>query len=837
MNMKLECDLSGIRKCMMSGLSLLLAGVLQAQNPIVQTCYTSDPAPMVHDGTLYVYTGHDEDHADFFWMQEWRVYSTKDMVNWTDHGSPLAIESFDWADDRAWASQCIERNGKFYWYVCLHSKLTNTMAIGVAVGDSPTGPFKDAIGRPLYEGSWDFIDPTVFVDDDGQAYLYWGNPNVYYAKLNADMVSLDGEVSKVEQTIESFGSPGPDKREKGKKYKDIYTEGPWLHKRGGTYYLSYAAGGVPEHIAYSMSDTPTGPWKYMGEIMPLQDTGSFTNHCGVTDYKGNSYFFYHTGKLPGGGGFGRSVAVEQFSYNPDGTFPIINATTEGVSPVGTLTPYQRVEAETIAFSEGVKSEWNAKTGVYVSGIHDGDYIKVREVDFEDLSPKCLCVSVASALRGGWIEIRTDSIGGTLIAEMRVPHTGGWECWTSIEANVTVPVTGVHDVYFVFKGRKGCELFHFDWWKFSRQEMTEQEVKDRTQAASTNIPGYEYPRLDEEHCAHFRFYAPQAGRLQVDCCGKKYDMQKDADGFWTVKTDPLVVGFHYYFLIADGVQMADPSSYTFFGCCRMASGIEVPEGVEGDYYRPQQGVPHGQVRSCTYYSEAKKEFRRCMVYTPAEYETKVKKRYPVLYLQHGMGEDETGWSAQGCMQHIMDNLIASGQCVPMLVVMDSGDVKAPFIPRKGKDVNEERTLYGASFYRVMLEDLIPMIDRTFRTYTDREHRAMAGLSWGGHQTLTTTLPHLDKFSYIGAFSGAIFGLDVKTCFDGVFADAGKFNKQVHYLFLGCGTEEQFGTRKLAESLRKIGIHVDYYESQGTAHEWLTWRRCLYRFVPHLFKNRK
>ena len=179
MNMKLECDLSGIRKCMMSGLSLLLAGVLQAQNPIVQTCYTSDPAPMVHDGTLYVYTGHDEDHADFFWMQEWRVYSTKDMVNWTDHGSPLAIESFDWADDRAWASQCIERNGKFYWYVCLHSKLTNTMAIGVAVGDSPTGPFKDAIGRPLYEGSWDFIDPTVFVDDDGQAYLYWGNPNVY----------------------------------------------------------------------------------------------------------------------------------------------------------------------------------------------------------------------------------------------------------------------------------------------------------------------------------------------------------------------------------------------------------------------------------------------------------------------------------------------------------------------------------------------------------------------------------------------------------------------------------------------------------------------------------
>ena len=340
--------------------SVMTEGGLSAQNPIVQTCFTTDPAPMVHDGTLYVYTGHDEDKADFFWMQEWRVYSTKDMVNWTDHGSPLAIESFDWADDRAWAAQCIERNGKFYWYVCLHSKLSNAMAIGVAVGDSPLGPFKDAIGKPLHDGSWDYIDPTVFIDDDGRAYLYWGNPNIYYAELNEDMISLKGGVGKLEQTVESFGAPNPEKRVKGVKYKDTYTEGPWLHKREGKYYFLYAAGGVPEHIAYSMSDGPLGPWKYMGEIMPLQDTGSFTNHCGVIDYKGNSYFFYHTGKLPGGGGFGRSTAVEQFKYNADGTFPIINATREGVSPVGTLNPYERVEAETIAFSEGVKSEPNVK---------------------------------------------------------------------------------------------------------------------------------------------------------------------------------------------------------------------------------------------------------------------------------------------------------------------------------------------------------------------------------------------------------------------------------------------------------------------------------------------
>lgn len=805
-----------------------------AQNPVIQTCYTTDPAPMVHDGTLYVYTGRDEDKADFFWMQEWRVYSTRDMVNWTDHGSPLAIESFDWADDRAWAAQCIERNGKFYWYVCLHSKLTNAMAIGVAVGDSPTGPFKDAIGKPLCDGSWDYIDPTVFIDDDGQAYLYWGNPNIYYAKLNDDMISLKGEVGKLEQTVEGFGAPSPDKRLKGKKYKDMYTEGPWFYKRNGQYYLLYAAGGVPEHIAYSMSDGPLGPWKYMGEIMPLQDTGSFTNHCGIVDYKGNSYFFYHTGKLPGGGGFGRSVAVEQFKYNADGTFPIINATREGVAPVDKLNPYERVEAETIAFSEGVRSEPNSRGGVYISEIHNDDYIKVREVDFGNQSPVHFSASVASALRGGALEVHLDSIAGGLIAKVAVPHTGGWEQWITVETDELGPVSGIHDIYFVFKGRKGCKLFNFDWWKFSKKKEL-QDIKGMTEVTSTNIPGYEYPRLDNERRAYFRFYAPQASRIQVDCCGEKYEMQKDTNGFWTTVTNPLVVGFHYYFLIVDGVSVVDPSSYTFFGCCRMASGVEVPEGSEGDYYRPQQGVPHGQVRSCTYYSETQQKFRRCMVYTPAGYETNSKKRYPVLYLQHGMGEDETGWSTQGYMNHIMDNLIATGDCVPMLVVMDSGDVEAPFRPRPGKNVDEERALYGASFYDVIMKDLIPMIDRTFRTKTDREHRAMAGLSWGGCQTFNTTLVNLDKFSYIGAFSGAIFGLDVKTCFNGVFADAENFNKKVNYLFLGCGTEEQMGTKHLVESLRDLDIKVDYYESQGTAHEWLTWRRCLKEFVPHLFKK--
>lgn len=450
--------------------TLILAAGLQAaaQNPVVQTCYTSDPAPMVHDGTFYLYTGHDENGADFFWMQDWHVYSTNDMVNWLDHGSPLAIESFSWGDDRAWAAQTIERDGKFYWYICLHSKLSGGMAIGVAVADSPTGPFKDAIGAPLFDnGSWDNIDPTVFIDNDGQAYIFWGNPEIYYAKLNRDMISIDGEVRKVNQTVEGFGSPGLREREKGKKYKDCYTEGPWIMRRGDKYYLLYAAGGVPEHIAYSMSDSPEGPWTYMGEIMPLSDTGSFTNHCGVVDYKGKSYFAYHTGKLPGGGGFGRSAAIEEFEYNPDGTFPIINPTAEGVKPVAVFDPYRRVEAETIAFSKGVVTEPNAKTGVYVADIHNGDWIKVRNVDFGSGGPSKFAVSAASALRGGAIEVRLDSVAGPLAARIEIPGTGGWEEWKRFETDASMEIPGVHDIYFVFTGRKGPKLFNFDWWEFKK----------------------------------------------------------------------------------------------------------------------------------------------------------------------------------------------------------------------------------------------------------------------------------------------------------------------------------------------------------------------------------
>lgn len=356
-------------------------------------------------------------------------------------------------------------------------------------------------------------------------------------------------------------------------------------------------------------------------------------------------------------------------------------------------------------------------------------------------------------------------------------------------------------------------------------------------AQTNVPEMKYPCVDGSSRATFKIKAPEAHNVQVDICGKKWPMEKDAEGIWSVTTEPLVVGFHYYFLLIDGVLVADPSSETFFGCGKMASGIEIPEAPENAaYYTYDKSIAHGQVRECHYYSTVEQNVRRCFVYTPAGYDTDQSRRYPVLYLQHGMGEDERGWSNQGKMADIMDNQIAAGKCVPMIVVMDYGNCGYIFGTKPG----ERREDFGASFTPILLTDIIPYIDKTFRTKTDRDSRAMAGLSWGGHQTFETTLANLDKFAYIGAFSGAIFlpkNADIRKVYNGVFADAETFNRQVHTLFLGMGSEENMGSRQLSEKLTAAGINNIYYESPGTHHEWLTWRRCLNEFLPLIFRPAK
>jgi enterochelin esterase-like enzyme len=354
---------------------------------------------------------------------------------------------------------------------------------------------------------------------------------------------------------------------------------------------------------------------------------------------------------------------------------------------------------------------------------------------------------------------------------------------------------------------------------------------------------QYPAVNSQtRQAMFRVVAPTARKVQVDLAGKRYDMTKNDKGIWTCISDPQVVGFHYYSIWIDSVAVMDRNTEAYFGSNWESSGIEIPEGSEGDYYRFNKNIPHGQIRSIQYWSEINGMERHCNVYVPAEYEQNPTRKYPVLYLLHGWGEDENGWSNQGHTANIMDGLIASGKAVPMIIVMDCGDIKT------NPDVRKASTNDVSQIY---VKDLMPFIDKTFRTMADRQNRAMAGLSRGGMQTTTTVFNNMDKFAWMGTFSGFFMGgmggrgaagttqapsmsQQIETAFNGVFKDAAAFDKQMNLLFISTGTEER-SPKEAVEALKAHGIkHIVFHESQGTAHEWLTWRRALNDFAPRIFK---
>jgi len=346
-------------------------------------------------------------------------------------------------------------------------------------------------------------------------------------------------------------------------------------------------------------------------------------------------------------------------------------------------------------------------------------------------------------------------------------------------------------------------------------------------ASTNTFLSQYPAVNAQtRQAMFRVVAPAARSIQLDLSGKKYPMTRDEKGIWSCVSDPQVVGFHYYAILIDSVAVMDRNTEAFFGSNWESSGIEIPEGPEGDYYRFNREIPHGQVRSIYYWSDINGLERHINVYVPAEYEQNPEKKYPVLYLVHGWGEDENGWSNQGHMAHIMDGLIASGKAVPMIVVMPSGDIKTnPDVRQASGDVTE-----------IFAKNLVPYIDKTFRTFTDKEHRAMAGLSRGGFQTCMTVFNNMEMFAWMGTFSGFFVrgNEGVVNAFNGVFKDPQAFDQQMKLLFISTGTEER-NPKEQVEELKAHGIkNIVFHESEGTAHEWLTWRRALNDFAPRLFK---
>ena len=442
----------------MSVLNAMSQNDIPPQRPIIQTKFTADPAPLVHNDTVFLYTGHDEDDAMGFKMHNWLLYYSTDMVNWTEYGEVASLENFSWIphENGAWAAQCTERNGKFY----LYCPMPGGFGIGVLVADSPYGPFKDPIGKPLIKNSNHDIDPTILIDDDGQAYMYWGNPKVYYVKLNEDMVSYSGEIMQDTTTPKN------------------YQEGPWVWKRNGLYYLAYASTCCPEGIGYAMSTSPFGAWEYKGMIVDASEK-TRGNHPGIIEFKGKSYCFGHSydilKQITPKFYERRSVDMDEMVYKADGTITKRKYwSVDGPGQVGTLNPYMRVEAETMAWSEGIKTrfetEWEGDfewargkkiaDRLFATSIHHGDYILVEGVDFGK-GAKSVEVSAAS-LYGGEIEIRTGKIDGPIIATVDINssrHMGIWKNFTALVKNAN----GVHDVYFVFKGEK--DLFDFDWWEF------------------------------------------------------------------------------------------------------------------------------------------------------------------------------------------------------------------------------------------------------------------------------------------------------------------------------------------------------------------------------------
>lgn len=440
------------RRC--PALLTLLVAASFAENPIIQTKFTADPAPMVWNDTVFLYTTRDNDNATAhggFQMTDWMLYTSTDMVNWQDRGIIATLKNFTWGPQTngAWAPQMIQRNGKFYFYAPLHGK-----GIGVLVGDSPYGPFKDPLGKALVSADpWKYIDPSPFIDSDGQAYLYFGNPDAWWVKLNADMISTSGPINLVPRL-------------------KTYQEGPWIHKRGSLYYLSFASTCCPEGIGYATGPSPTGPWTYRGSIMDGNSRSS-GNHPGIIDYKGKSYVF----------GFNyernfsmvtdhrerRSVCLAEFKYNADGTIPKLPwwgagmPSGPGVAQVGTFDPYRRFEAETMAWSKGLETEVSTAGGMNLSKIENGDFLKLKGVDFGS-GASSFEARVASATSGGSIELRLDSLGGKRIGTCAVAGTGGWQTWSTTTCAVS-GATGVHDLFFKFTGGSG-NLFNVDWWKFT-----------------------------------------------------------------------------------------------------------------------------------------------------------------------------------------------------------------------------------------------------------------------------------------------------------------------------------------------------------------------------------
>jgi arabinoxylan arabinofuranohydrolase len=455
----------------LSGILWLLAGALPvlADYPVMSHRHLADPSTLVHGGRVYVYCSNDDDSplAGGYEMKSLVCVSSSDMKNWTDHGEVIRVpRDASWAA-HTWAPAAIERNGTFFLYFS-----NNASGIGVATSDSPTGPFKDALGRALINAStpgvlpaqnmWIF-DPGVFIDHDGQAYLYFGGngeSNLRIIRLKEDMISVEGAAMPV--TVQNF------------------FEAAFMHERNGRYYLSYSttpAAGL--RIDYLTADSPIGPFTYAGIVAPQPPSNNNNNHAAIFELNGQWYHIYHNRFVAMEAGippvYRRNLGVELMTYHDDGRIRQVVHTRDGVPQAHSLNPYERVEAETFNAQSGIKTAPGPDGSLHVADLQNGDWVRLRGVDFGAGATR-FRARVASAGGGGQIVLRLGTPTGTIIGTCAVVSTGGAQSWTTVETGVT-GAAGVNDLYLQFTG-EGSSLFNFDWWQFVPAEGVRITVQPR-----------------------------------------------------------------------------------------------------------------------------------------------------------------------------------------------------------------------------------------------------------------------------------------------------------------------------------------------------------------------
>ena len=801
-----------------------------AQNPIVQTAFAPDPAPVVFGDELWVFTGCDRDGKnDNYYMTGWQAFSTTDMQNWTNHGMILKDNEFKWCtENNAWASQCIERNGKYYFYF---TTTNNGRAIGVGVADKPEGPYTDVLGKPLCGPNWEYIDPTVIIDDDGQAWLMFGNPKCYYVKLKEDMVTLDGPIQTFNLSLPS-----------GTRYG----EGPWIYKHDSLYYLVFASfvdafGG--ESISYCTGPSVTGPWSFRGTIH--EGSNCFTTHGGIIDYKGHSYSFYHMNGLPGGGSFNRSAACEEFTYNSDGSIPALKSTKEGPKQIEAFNPYQRIEAETMSWSSGIKAE-KYDGGISIGFIENGDYTKISGVDFGEKGAKEFYASVGSAGSGGKVEVHLDSETGPMVAAVTVNPTGGWNTFETVSAACS-GATGTHDVYFRFTGGDSY-LFNADWWQFVEDGSDAQPgvvinddggvvTKFKDSGILGDINGDSLINAADLSFAKDLLIKQVTDKTKIKAadvnCNKKMDQDDIA---WFVKY--LTGQTDKY---PDKVEPDEPDEpeYTPHVYQENMRFFKAPE-QDGKNYFKDQPANHGQVirENYTGINGSKKMY----VYIPYGYDES--KKYNIFYLMHGGSEsEETCFNDNNINIDVMlDNMIADGVIEPMIVVTPTFNN----CPDGAGDVWKE-----------MRETIIPYVEQKYSTFADstsiedlkksRFHRAYGGFSMGGGSTWRMFCNNLDICAYFMPLSGHSWDGA-----EGVQAaiDRGGYQKDDYYVFAATGTQDlaygnmvplmnalKADTKRFTYTSDFSKGNLYFLEAPNETHWWGIVRHYVYDGLPNFFHEGK